>query len=94
MEATCTGDLLEAYCHQVETCTQIALSCVETDSYRRPDIVTITMKLNKIEIDVDEVINIICIGIQWVARIEIKLTTVITITCSVHLLMSFQHIRN
>ena len=63
MEATCTGDLLEAYCHQVETCTQIALSCVETDSYRRPDIVTITEKVNEIEIDVREVINIICRGI-------------------------------
>ena len=94
MQATCTDDLFKEYCHQVDTCIQIALSCVETDSYRRPDIVTITMKLNEIEIDVDEVINIICIGIQWVARIEIKLTTVITIMCSVHLLMSFQHIRN
>jgi len=44
---------------------------VETDSFRRPDIVTITEKLNGIEIDVGEVINIICRGIQWIARIEI-----------------------
>ena len=71
MPATCTNDLFESYCHQVDTCIQIALSCVETDSFRRPDIVTITEKLNGIEIDVGEVINIICRGIQWIARIEI-----------------------
>jgi len=52
LQGTCTYDLFEAYCHQVDTCIQIALSCVETDSFRRPDIVTITKKLNEIEIDV------------------------------------------
>ncbi|CAN6362802.1 unnamed protein product [Urochloa humidicola] len=53
LQATCSGDcLLDAYCRQVQTCTQIALSCVETDSYRRPDIVKITKELNEIEIDV------------------------------------------
>ena len=71
MQATCTNDLFEAYCHQVGTCIQIALSCVETDSFRRPDIVTITKMLNETEIDVGKVINIICRGIQWIARIEI-----------------------
>ena len=71
MQATSTDDLFEAYCHQVDICFQIALSCVEIDSFRRPDIVTITEKLNGIEIDVGEVINIICRGIQWIARIEI-----------------------
>ena len=71
MQTTCIDDLFEAYCHQVDTCSQIAMSCVETDSFRRPDIVTITEKLNEIEIDAGEVINIICRGIQWIARIEI-----------------------
>ena len=71
MQATCTYGLFEAYCHQVDTCIQIALSCVETDSFRRPDIVTITENLNEIEIHVGEVINIICGGIQWITRIEI-----------------------
>ena len=93
MQATCTNVLFEEYCHQVGTCIQIALSCVETDSCRRPDIVTITKKLNEIEIDIGEVMNIICKGIQWIARIEIKLTTC-TIMCSVHFVMSFEHIRN
>ncbi|KAG2561546.1 hypothetical protein PVAP13_8KG228400 [Panicum virgatum] len=55
LEATCTGDLLEAYCHQVETCTQIALKCVVTDSQKRPDIVKINEKLNELEIDIDKV---------------------------------------
>ena len=63
MQATCTDDLFEACYHQVDTCIQIALSCVEIDSCKRPDIVTITEKLNEIEIDVREVINIICRGI-------------------------------
>ena len=57
MEATCTGDLLEAYCHQVETCTQIALNCVERDIQKRPDIMKIMDKLNQIEIDIGKVIN-------------------------------------
>ena len=63
MQGTCTYDLFEAYCHQVDTCIQIALSCVETDSFRRPDIVAIIEKLNEIEIEVGEVINNICRGI-------------------------------
>ncbi|XP_039823235.1 cysteine-rich receptor-like protein kinase 8 isoform X4 [Panicum virgatum] len=54
LQATCTDDLFEAYCHQVDTCIQIALSCVETDSFRRPDVVTITEKLNETEIDVGQ----------------------------------------
>ncbi|CAL4984856.1 unnamed protein product [Urochloa decumbens] len=51
LQATCTGDSFEAYCHQVETCTQIALNCVETESQKRPDIMKITEKLNELEID-------------------------------------------
>ena len=57
MEATCTGTLLEAYCHQVETCAQIALNCVETDSQKRPDIMKITEKLNELEFDTGKVVN-------------------------------------
>ena len=57
MEATCTGALLEAYCHQVETCAQIALNCVETDSQKRPDIMKITEKLNDLECDTGKVVN-------------------------------------
>ena len=71
MPATCTNDLFEAYCHQVKTCILIALLCVEEDRQKRPNIGEITKKLNEIEIDVGKVINIICRGIQWIARIEI-----------------------
>jgi len=71
LQVACTDDLFEAYCHHVDTCIQIALSCVEANSFRRPNIVTITEKLTEIEIDVGEVINNICRGIQWIARTEI-----------------------
>ena len=57
MEATCTGALLEAYCHQVETCAQIALNCVETDSQKRLEIMKITEKLNELEFDTGKVVN-------------------------------------
>ncbi|CAL5067360.1 unnamed protein product [Urochloa decumbens] len=45
--------LLEAcyYCRQVETCTQIALDCLEKNSRKRPDIVKIIDKLKEIESD-------------------------------------------
>jgi len=65
METTCSSDsLLEAYCRQVETCTQIALECIEDDSQKRPHIVKITNKLNEIETYVHKVIIIICHSIQ------------------------------
>ncbi|CAL4984853.1 unnamed protein product [Urochloa decumbens] len=52
LQATCiTDSLLEAYCHQVKTCTHIALNSVVQDRQKRPDIVYITDKLNEIEID-------------------------------------------
>jgi len=43
------GSLVEASCHQVKTCIQIALYCVEMDSQKRPSIGEITEKLNEIE---------------------------------------------
>jgi len=52
LQKTWTGSLLQAYCHQVETCTQIALNCVERDIQKRPDIMKIMDKLNQIEIDI------------------------------------------
>ena len=70
LHETCSSSdsLLEAYCSQVETCTQIALKCMDKESQKRPDIVKITEKLNEIEIGADKVINIICEGICWVSR--------------------------
>ncbi|CAL5053465.1 unnamed protein product [Urochloa decumbens] len=50
LQSTCSSDSsLEAYCHQIATCTQIALKCVEKDSQKRPNIMTILEKLNEIE---------------------------------------------
>ncbi|CAL4994030.1 unnamed protein product [Urochloa decumbens] len=50
LQPTCSSDSsLEAYCKQVEACTQIALDCVQKDSHKRPNLVKITEKLNEIE---------------------------------------------
>ncbi|CAL4994061.1 unnamed protein product [Urochloa decumbens] len=50
LRASCTSNsLLEAYCHQVETCTLIALNCLDADSQKRPDIVKIIEHLNEVE---------------------------------------------
>jgi len=51
------GSLVEAYCHQVKTCIQIALLCVEEDSQKRPNIGKITEKLNEIETAFGEVVT-------------------------------------
>ncbi|KAG2640802.1 uncharacterized protein LOC120665707 isoform X2 [Panicum virgatum] len=55
LQATYRDDFsIEAYCHQVEACTQIAVNCVEKDKQKRPDILKITEMLNEIEIDVGQ----------------------------------------
>lgn len=59
MQETWSDSLLEGYCHQVQRCTQIALTCLEKDSQERPDIMMIIDMLNKIEADTVKVINII-----------------------------------
>ncbi|XP_006662821.1 receptor like protein kinase S.2-like [Oryza brachyantha] len=43
------GSLLEAYCQQVKTCTEIALKCLETDREKRPTIVEIISEINEKE---------------------------------------------
>ncbi|CAO2148610.1 unnamed protein product [Urochloa humidicola] len=52
LQATWSGSLLEAYCHQVERCTQIAQKCVEKDSMKRHGIVRIIDMLNEVEADI------------------------------------------
>ncbi|KAG2561437.1 putative disease resistance protein RGA3 isoform X2 [Panicum virgatum] len=49
-----SGSLVEKYCHQVKTCIQIALLCVDEDSQKRPNIGKITEKLNEIETTIGE----------------------------------------
>ncbi|PVH34017.1 hypothetical protein PAHAL_8G119700 [Panicum hallii] len=49
-----SGSLVEAYCHQVKTCIQLAWLCVEEDSKKRPNIGKITEKLNEIETAIGE----------------------------------------
>jgi len=66
LQATSITDFaLEAYCHQVKICTQIALASVEEDKHKRPNIEYITKKLKEIEIDnIGQVINIVFQNIQ------------------------------
>ena len=58
MQATWSGSSLEAYCHQVKICAQMALNCVEEDSQERPDIVKIIDALSEIERNISKVIHI------------------------------------
>ncbi|CAL5067344.1 unnamed protein product [Urochloa decumbens] len=53
--ATCSSDFsFEACSSQVETCTQIALDCLEKDKQKRPDIDKIIKKLDKIETGINK----------------------------------------
>jgi len=51
LQDTSSDSMFEAYCHQVETCTQIALNCVEQHTQKRLDISKIVHKLNQLEAD-------------------------------------------
>lgn len=75
-QETCSsGFLYEACCHQVKTCTEIALDCLDNDSQKRPDIVKIINVLKEIETDNNKVINqhrrlflcekLVCRCVQW-----------------------------
>uniref|UniRef100_A0A8I6XX19 Protein kinase domain-containing protein n=1 Tax=Hordeum vulgare subsp. vulgare TaxID=112509 RepID=A0A8I6XX19_HORVV len=56
MQETCLARrLLEAYCKQVNVCTEIALSCMDTDRHKRPNIVDIIHQLNGTEAVIDRV---------------------------------------
>lgn len=56
MQETHSGCLIESYCWQVETCTQMALKCLETDSQKRPKLDEIINNLNEIKNYIDQVI--------------------------------------
>ncbi|XP_066339421.1 receptor like protein kinase S.2-like isoform X3 [Miscanthus floridulus] len=47
---TLVGSILDTHCRQVKLCTEIALKCVEHERIRRPNIVEIIDKLNRMEI--------------------------------------------
>ncbi|VAH85973.1 unnamed protein product [Triticum turgidum subsp. durum] len=50
MLETCQASrLLEAYCKQVNVCTKIALSCMDIDRHKRPNIADIINQLNDTE---------------------------------------------
>uniref|UniRef100_A0A0E0MDU0 Protein kinase domain-containing protein n=1 Tax=Oryza punctata TaxID=4537 RepID=A0A0E0MDU0_ORYPU len=48
------GPLLEAYCQQVKTCTEIALKCLEIDRKNRPNILEIINQINEKEATIGE----------------------------------------
>jgi hypothetical protein len=60
MYKTCRASRpLDAYCEQVNICTEIALSCMEIDRHKRPSIVDIINQLNDTEAMIDKVIIVI-----------------------------------
>ncbi|XP_015697969.1 probable serine/threonine-protein kinase nek2 [Oryza brachyantha] len=52
--ATWDGSMFEAYCHQVQTCIEIALKCMEIDRNKRPSISDIMHKINEKETMIDK----------------------------------------
>lgn len=57
LQSTWSGSLLEAYCQQVKTCTEIALNCLEPDRHKRPGIAEIILRLNEMETMIVELKN-------------------------------------
>ncbi|XP_066359488.1 cysteine-rich receptor-like protein kinase 44 isoform X2 [Miscanthus floridulus] len=57
LQCTWSGSLLEAYCQQVKTCTEIALNCMEEDRHTRPGIAAIILSLNEMETMIEELKN-------------------------------------
>ncbi|XP_073351691.1 cysteine-rich receptor-like protein kinase 44 [Aegilops tauschii subsp. strangulata] len=56
LRSTCSSHKqLKAHCHQVNICTEIALSCMEYDRHKRPDIIDIIHRLNDTEATIDRV---------------------------------------
>uniref|UniRef100_A0ACD5ZAB6 Uncharacterized protein n=1 Tax=Avena sativa TaxID=4498 RepID=A0ACD5ZAB6_AVESA len=63
MKTACAYGTLEAYCEQVKICTEIALSCMDIDRHKRPNIVDIIDQLN----DTETMINTVIQGLVMVA---------------------------
>ncbi|VAH25541.1 unnamed protein product [Triticum turgidum subsp. durum] len=64
---------LEAYCQQVNMCTKIALSCMETDRDKRPTILDIIDKLNETETMFDEAYSLPECMTSWMRGDLVKL---------------------
>uniref|UniRef100_A0ACD5W282 Uncharacterized protein n=1 Tax=Avena sativa TaxID=4498 RepID=A0ACD5W282_AVESA len=56
LRKTCTSlPILEAYCKQVNICTEIGVSCMELDRHKRPSIVDIVHRLDETGIMIEKV---------------------------------------
>lgn len=59
MQKTCCASRpLEAYCEQVNICTEIALSCMEIDRHKRPTIADIIHQLNDTEAVIEQALSL------------------------------------
>lgn len=56
-DGTYDGILLDAYCRQVKTCTEIALKCINHEKQKRPNILEILDMLNVMENELDVLKN-------------------------------------
>ncbi|KAM0880242.1 hypothetical protein ACQ4PT_033703 [Festuca glaucescens] len=58
MQKTChASQQLEAYCEQVNICTEIALTCMEFDRHKRPNIADIIQQFNDTEAVIDKALS-------------------------------------
>ncbi|KAF7069292.1 hypothetical protein CFC21_074946 [Triticum aestivum] len=58
LEATCTSSrILDAYCEQVTICTEIGVSSMEVDRYKRPSILDIIQRLDETEAMIEKAIS-------------------------------------
>ncbi|KAF6991104.1 hypothetical protein CFC21_008221 [Triticum aestivum] len=64
---------LEAHCQQVDICTKIALSCMESDRHKRPTILDIIAKLNETETMIDEALSWSAAMRSWMQGDLVKL---------------------
>ncbi|KAM3353964.1 hypothetical protein ACQJBY_024890 [Aegilops geniculata] len=76
LRSTCSSHKqLKAHCHQVNICTEIALSCMEYDRHRRPDIIDIIHRLNDTEATIDRALSWSVSSQSWMQGDMVKLHT-------------------
>ncbi|XP_062197393.1 uncharacterized protein LOC133900323 isoform X2 [Phragmites australis] len=87
LEATLSHSLLQAYCHQVKTCVEVALNCVEFDRQKRPNIGEIISMLNETETGCQEEETVTSTELLEIQPLELRFPFKPNelIPCSVHL---------
>ncbi|CAL4988699.1 unnamed protein product [Urochloa decumbens] len=93
LQATLSHLLLEAYCHQVRTCVEIALNCMEANSQNRPTIGAIITALNETEAGCQEKETATCTELLEIQPLELRFAFELNklIPCPLYLSNSTDH---